>query len=168
MKYKGLRRVWQHLMTPTWTVKNYFTPVALHRIEAAINETERTHHGEIRFVVESCLDTEELWHKVSARERAIEVFSQIHMWDTQHNNGVLIYLLLADRDVEIVADRGIHQHVGHDGWEVICKEMETMFKRGEFEAGVLLGIDHIGEVLQKHYPSTGASKNELTNKPLIL
>ena len=168
MKHKGLSRIWHHLITPPWRVKSYFTPAGLRQIEATIVEAERMHKGEIRFVVEACLDVPALWHKISARVRAIEVFSQIHMWDTELNNGVLIYLLLADRDVEIVADRGIHQHVGHDGWEAICKEMEAMCRRGEFETGVLLGIDKISATLKTHYPSTVASKNELSNKPLIL
>lgn len=168
MKHKGLSRIWHHLTTPPWRVNSYFTPAGLRNIEATIAETERTHKGEIRFVVETCLDVPALWHKISAKTRAIDVFSQTHMWDTEHNNGVLIYLLLADRDVEIVADRGIHQHVGHDGWEAICKEMEAMFRHGEFEAGVLLGIDKISATLQKHYPNSGVNKNELSNKPLIL
>ena len=168
MKYKGLSRIWHHLIIPPWRVGSYFSPAGLSQIEAAITEAERTHKGEIRFVVECSLDNSELFHNVTAKARAIEVFSRIHMWDTEHNNGVLIYLLLADRDVEIVADRGIHQHVGHNGWEAICKEMEAMFRRGEFEAGVLLGIDKISATLQTHYPSSGKSKNELSNKPLIL
>jgi uncharacterized membrane protein len=95
-------------------------------------------------------------------------FLALNIWDTEHNNGVLIYLLLADRDVEIVGDRGIHQHVGHDGWEDICREMESLFRKSEFEAGVLQGIDKISAVLQQHFPQDGASKNEISNKPLIL
>jgi uncharacterized membrane protein len=91
----------------------------------------------------------------------------LNIWDTEHNNGVLIYLLLADRDVEIVADRGIHQHVGHAGWDKICHDMEILFRKGEFEAGVLQGIAEISAELEKHYPLTGLSKNEIPNKPLI-
>jgi uncharacterized membrane protein len=96
------------------------------------------------------------------------LFGRLNIWDTEHNNGVLIYLLLADRDVEIIGDRGIHQHLGDDGWEVICREMEALFRKSEFEAGVLHGIDKISEVLKKHFPQKGASRNEISNKPLIL
>ena len=93
----------------------------------------------IRFAVEHALDLPQLLAGMSARDRAIEVFSQLRVWDTEHNNGVLIYLLFADRDVEIVADRGIHAKVGA-GWEDICRSMEQRFRQGEFEAGVIEGI----------------------------
>ncbi len=110
----------------------------------------------------------EILCKKTPKKRAIELFGRLNIWDTEYNNGVLIYLLLADRDVEIVADRGIDQHVGRDGWETICHEMEGLFRKGQFEAGVLQGIAHISEVLQQHYPQTGISKNEVSNKPLVM
>ena len=119
-------------------------------------------------MVEAGLHPYEIIFKKTPRKRAIELFSHLKIWDTEHNNGVLIYLLLADRDVEIVADRGIDKRVGHDGWEAICHEMEAMFRRGEFEAGVLHGINKIGESLQQHFPQQSASKNEISNKPLII
>ena len=106
--------------------------------------------------------------KKSPKARAIELFGRLNVWDTEHNNGVLIYLLLADRDVEIIGDRGIDQHIGHEGWEQICREMETLFRQGEFEAGVLQGIQEISAVLSQYFPQQGASRNELSNKPLIL
>ena len=158
----------KHMFSHPWQVKRHFSAEALRTIEKAISESEKTHAGETRFVVEAGLHPYEILCNKTPKKRAIELFGRLNIWDTEHNNGVLIYLLLADRDVEIVADRGIHKQVGHDGWEAICKEMEAMFRRGEFEAGVLLGIDKISATLQTHYPSTGASKNELSNKPLIL
>jgi uncharacterized membrane protein len=161
-------RFFQHLVSNPWQVKCHFSIEALHNIEKAISASEKTHTGEIRFVAEAGLHPFEIVFKKTPKKRALELFGRLNIWDTEYNNGVLIYLLLADRDVEIVADRGIHQHVGHDGWEAICREMESLFRKGEFEAGVLQGIDKISAVLQQHFPLTGANKNEISNKPFIL
>ena len=90
------------------------------------------------------------------------------VWDTEYNNGVLIYLLLADRDVEIVADRGIHSHVGHDGWETICHAMEQAFLRGDYEAGVLAGISAVSKHLATHFPKDGAVGNELPDDVVVI
>ena len=148
----------RHMFSHPWQVKRHFSAEALRTIEKAIAASEKKHAGEIRFVVEAGLHPYEIVFKKSPKARAIELFGRLNIWDTEHNNGVLIYLLLADRDVEIVADRGIHQHVAHDGWEAICKQMEAMFRRGEFEAGVLLGIDKISATLQNHYHIRGKQK----------
>jgi len=137
-------------------------------IESAIHECEATHAGEIRFVVEHGLHVYALLRRQSARDRALEVFSHMRMWDTQHNNGVLIYLLLADHDVEIVADRGVHARVGGEGWEKICREMEASFREGKFEQGVLHGIRNVGNHLVKHYPASGRAKNEIDDSPVVL
>ena len=109
-----------------------------------------------------------LLHDRSARERAVEVFSHLRVWDTERNNGVLIYLLIADRRVEIVADRGIHRDVGPQGWEAICREMERSFRQGRFEQGVVEGIRAVASHLVRHYPASGANENELPDEPVIL
>ncbi len=158
----------KHLFSHPWQVKQHFSKDALRNIEKAIAVSEKVHAGEIRFVVEAGLHPYEVWCKKTPKKRAIELFGQLNIWDTQHNNGVLIYLLLADRDVEIVADRGIDQPIGHDGWEAICHEMEELFRKGKFEAGVLQGISQISTSLEKHFPQTSASKNEVSNKPLVM
>ena len=177
MKTHPICRLFKHFFSHRWQVKNYFSEDALQNIENAIAESEKMHQGEISFVVEAGLHPFEIIFKKSPRKRAIEVFSRLHIWDTEANNGVLIYLLLADRDVEIVADRGIDKHVGHANWNVICSEMEAMFRRGEFEAGVLHGIARIGALLQKHFPlavkisktkPVKKKRNEISNKPHIL
>jgi len=149
-------------------VKRHFPETALRHIEQAIAASEKNHAGEIRFVVEAGLHPFEILNKKTPKKRALELFGQLNIWDTELNNGVLIYLLLADRDVEIVADRGIHRHVGNDGWEHICQAMEAMFRRGEFEAGVLLGIEKIGAILAQHSALIGENNNELPNKPVII
>ena len=161
-------RFFKHLFSHPWQVKSRFSVDALRNIEKAISASEKTHAGEIRLVVEAGLHPIEIWCKKTPKKRAIELFGRLNIWDTEHNNGVLIYLLLADRDVEIVADRGIDKQVSHDGWETICREMETLFKAAEFEAGVLLGIEKIGAHLQQHFAQTGAAKNEVSNKPHLM
>jgi uncharacterized membrane protein len=120
-------RLLAHLLTTAWSVRRAFPPRALEVIEQAIRDAEATHSGEIRFAVEHSLDLIKLLRGESAGERALAAFSELRVWDTEHNNGVLIYLLLADRDVEIVADRGIHARVGPDGWEAIARRMEAAF-----------------------------------------
>ena len=120
----SIRRIGRHLLEHRWRLRRIFPPQALARIEQAIKSGEATHSGQVRFVVEGALDGAPLFRNQPARERALDIFSQLRIWDTAHNNGVLIYLLLADHDFEIVADRGIDARVGHAGWEKICVEME--------------------------------------------
>jgi uncharacterized membrane protein len=155
-------------MTGPVVVRRVFPETALTAIEQAIRQSEMTHAGEIRFAVEPALDTLPLLKARSGREQAIEVFSQLRVWDTEHNNGVLIYLLLADHDVEIVADRGIDARVGQEKWEAICRLMEESFREGQFEAGVIAGIHAIGEHLKEHFPLRPGGQNELPDRPVIL
>ena len=143
-------------------------PAALAAIERAITQSETRHGGQIRFAVEHALETGALLRGLSARERALQVFSTLNVWDTQHNNGVLIYLLLADRDVEIIADRGIHGRVGAPGWEAACREMERAFRDGRFEQGVLGGIERVSSLLEAHFPAARRGPNELPDKPVVL
>jgi uncharacterized membrane protein len=110
----------------------------------------------------------DILRRKSGQQRAVEVFSQLGVWDTEQNNGVLIYLLLADHDFEILADLGIHQQVGAQGWERISHEMEVLFKQGQFEAGVLYGITQISTLLVGLYPVTTHNHNELPNAPVII
>jgi uncharacterized membrane protein len=140
----------------------------MHAIERAIRDSEATHSGQIRFAVEAALDIGPLLRNQSARGRAIDVFSFLRVWDTQHNNGVLVYLLLADRDVEIVADRGISRHVAAEDWERICHDMEAAFRAGRFEDGVVGGIRAVSAHLSRHHPGTGARPNELPDAPVVL
>ena len=167
-------RFFNHLISGTWQVRNHFSTSALRNIEQAIKASERTHLGEIRFVVEAGLHPIEIIYKKTPKKRALELFGRFNVWDTQHNTGVLIYLLLADRDVEIVADRGINQQVGDTEWERICHLMELKFKANEFEAGVLLGIAEISKHLQQHFTFNSDENNnpnnssKMPNHPIIL
>mgnify|MGYP001007264293 CR=1 FL=1 len=164
----GIARILRHLIEQRWRERRIFTPKVLARIEQAIKAGEATHRGQIRFVVEGALDGSPLFRDQPARERAIDVFSQLRIWDTEHNNGVLIYLLLADRDIEIVADRGINGKVGTEGWEKICAILEKEFRAGLFEYGVIKGIEEVSRVLAQHFPAGPGGKNELPDAPVVL
>jgi uncharacterized membrane protein len=164
----GIKRIGKHLLAHRWQELRIFPPTVLAAIEAAIKAGEATHSGQVRFVVEGALDGAPLFRNQPARERALDVFSQLRIWDTAHNNGVLIYLLLADRDVEIVADRGINSKVGAEGWEKICREMETDFRAGDFERGVIKGVEAVSRELVTHFPRSGAGPNELPDAPVVL
>ena len=164
----GIGRIGRHLLHHHWWARHYFPPKVLAAIEQAIKAGEAVHSGQVRFVVEGALDGKPLFRNQPARERALDVFSQLRIWDTVHNNGVLIYLLLADRDVEIVADRGIDARVGTAGWEKICVAMETEFRAGQFESGVIRGIEAVSRLLAVHFPSTGVGRNELPDAPVVI
>lgn len=164
----GFKRLLRHLMTGGFHVRRRFPPEAFERIEAAIREEEATHRGEICFALEAALPLGALLAGLGARARAIQVFSELRVWDTEENNGVLIYLLLADQDVEIVADRGIHRAAGAGAWEAICHEMEAAFREGRFEEGVVAGIRRVSELLRRHFPAEGGPRNELSDRPVVL
>jgi len=162
-------RILRHLLTGKLALRRIFPAASLTAIEQAIQQSEMNHGGQICFAVEAALDTIPLFKNQTARERAVEVFSQLRIWDTEHNNGVLIYLLLADRDVEIIADRGIHAKVSSEKWAIICRSMESAFRQQQFEAGVIEGINAVGSHLWKYFPpDSNHKKNELTNKPVVL
>ena len=164
----NLKRVAKHLLLTHWQVDRAFPRKTMDAIERAIKASETAHAGEIRFAVEGALDSAPLFKAQSARERALEVFAQLRVWDTEHNNGVLIYLLLADRDVEIVADRGIHKKVGSPEWESICRTMETAFRQADFEGGVVNGIQAVTQHLIRHFPDSSAGRNELPDQAVVL
>ena len=161
-------RILRHLSTGRAAVRRVFSQTALDAIERAIRDTEARHDGQIRFAVEGALELGALLSGQSARQRALDMFAHLKVWDTEHNNGVLIYLLLADRKVEIVADRGIHVRLGNGIWEEICRQMEEAFRRSEFEAGVLCGIHATGEHLARHFPAGSDKSNELPDSPVLL
>ena len=164
----NIKRIAKHLVMTHWQVNRAFPSDTLLAIDRVIKASETAHAGEIRFVVEGALDGMPLCRGQSARERAIEVFSQLRIWDTGQNNGVLIYLLLADREVEIVADRGIHTKAGSTEWEIICRTMEIAFKQENYEGGVVSGIQAVSQQLINFFPNVGGDRNELPDKPVVL
>jgi uncharacterized membrane protein len=161
-------RFLRHLLMDTWAVRRAFPLAVMREIERAIVAQERRHDGELRFAVEAALPVIDYLRGVSARERAIEVFGRLRVWDTEQNCGVLIYLLLADKRVEIVADRGIHRKVGTAAWEAICGAMQREFAAGRFEQGAIVGVQAISDLLATHYPPRGDNPDELPNPPVVV
>jgi uncharacterized membrane protein len=164
----GAKRFLRHLVMDRWVARSAFPPRTMGAIEAAIGREEARHDGELRFAVEAALPFGALLAGASARDRAIEVFTRLRVWDTAQNAGVLIYVLLADRRVEIVADRGIHGRVGETAWESICGEMQREFAAGRFEEGAIVGIRAISDLLAVHFPPRAENPDELPNRPVLL
>jgi uncharacterized membrane protein len=159
----------RHLATDQRRVRKAFSDASLTRIGAAIAEGEKHHRGQLRFVVEPALPLARVWRGLSPRERALEVFGLLRIWDTEENCGVLLYLLLADKAVEIVADRGIHRVVGDAAWAEICRKMESAFARRHNADAVDVGIAEINALLARHFPDDGRPReNELPDAPLVL
>ncbi len=165
MRWKRLLR---HFLFDQWSVRRAFPAAAMRAIRDKIGEQERRHGGELRFSVEASLPWSHLWRGQEARGRAVELFGQLGVWDTEHNSGVLIYLLLADKRVEIVADRGIHGKVGATAWETICGEMQGAFAAGRFEQGACFGVAAISDLLAQHFPPRGGRRDELPNEPIVI
>jgi len=160
-------RALRHLITPPWLARQRFPERALDAIEAAIRACEAEHSGEVCFAVEASLDAGELWRGVTARERAVETFAELRVWDTAANNGVLIFVLLADRDVEIVADRGAAAAIAPEAWEAVCRAMEQHFSDGRFQEGCVAGVRAVGALLAQHFPPAPADRNELRDRPTL-
>ena len=164
----NIKRITRHLVMTHWYVNRLFPRRTMTTIEQAIKASETAHIWEICFVVEGALESAPLFRGQSVRARAIDVFLQLRIWDTEHNNGVLIYLLLADRAVEIVADRGVHAKAGSHEWESIFLKMESAFKQKNYEGGVVSGIASVKQHLLEHYASGRSGRNELSDKPVVL
>ncbi|WP_334118630.1 TPM domain-containing protein [Limnobacter sp.] len=162
------KRILKHLMTTERHVRKIFTRTHLEHIAHSIQASETQHSGEIRFAVESALELQALLDRETPRQRAIEVFSELHVWDTELNNGVLIYVLLADHAIEIVADRGIHAKVDSRYWEELCQAIEAAFAQGHYEEGVKACIAAVNNKLIEHFPHDGGGKNELPDTPVII
>jgi uncharacterized membrane protein len=163
-----LARLLRHLATSHWLVRRRFPASSLAAIESAIAAAEQRHEPEIRFAVEAALHPRAVIYGLTPRDRAIEVFGELRVWDTEHNTGVLIYLLLADRDVEIVVDRGVAARVAPADWETICRAMEAELRAGRYEAGVLAGIRAASDLLARHFPASGPRRGEQPDRPVLL
>jgi uncharacterized membrane protein len=167
-----MRRLLRHATALHWRTRMLFPRATLDAIQEAIARAERAHAGEIRFAVETALPPRRIIGEIDARARAMEVFSDLRVWDTEHNNGVLIYVLIADRSVEIVADRGVSARVASAEWEAVCRMMEEHFRAGRFKPGSIAGIDAVGGLLARHFPAVipnqPAARNELPDQPTLL
>lgn len=162
------RRIIRHLATPEWASRRAFRPADLAAIEAAVAASEQQHRGELRFVAEGPLPAAALLRDQSARQRAVDLFARLRVWDTADNSGVLIYVQLADRRVEILADRGIAARVDQSEWDVIYRGMEAAFRVGAYRRGALDAIEAATRLLAIHFPAAGNNPNELPNRPEVL
>jgi uncharacterized membrane protein len=166
----GLSRSLRHWMASPRAVERAFPAAARERIGEAIARAEASHSGEIRFAVECALPWSYLKRDAPPRERAWMVFAKLHVWDTEHNNGVLLYVELADRDVEIIADRAAARVIAKAEWQAIADLARERYRAGEFEAGTVQAVEAIGALLARHFPLAegAANRNELSNRPIVL
>jgi len=165
-------RLIRHVAAVHWRTRMQFPASTLDAIEQAIARAERAHSGEIRFAIETSLTPRDILAEVGPRARALDVFAHLRVWDTENNNGVLIYVQLADRIVEIVADRGLAGRIEPAEWEAVCRMMEEHFRAGRFKAGSIAGVDAIGGLLARHFPAAAATvgpvHNQLPDRPTLL
>jgi uncharacterized membrane protein len=157
-----------HTFMPPWRWRLAFPAAVLQDIEKAVKQSERQHRGELCFAIENALAPGWVWRGMSARQRATEVFSNLRVWDTEENCGVLIYVLLADREVHIVADRGIARRVPQTEWDAVAEAMQSAFRQGDFRRGSLEGIERATIMLATHFLPGADNPNELSNKPVIV
>lgn len=164
-----MMRILRHLCATQYALARRFGPADLDAIEFAIRTSEARHRAEICFCIEAGLDLPTLWRCRTPRARALEVFTHLEVWDTVERNGVLIYLLLADRDVEIVADRGLDDLIGASDWQRVCRICEDAFRAERWREGALRGIDATMDLLCREYPlEPGGGADELPNRPVVL
>jgi uncharacterized membrane protein len=168
LHFVSMLRFARHLFSTRRSAGRRFSPAVLRDIESAIREVEARHSGEICFAVESALDVADLFRGMGPRQRALQVFRHLGVWDTERNNGVLIYVLLADRRVEIVADRGISNHISQSQWDAVCQTMRRSFAAGEFGPGSVAGVRAVGELLASHFPGQRRGGGELADQPVLL
>jgi uncharacterized membrane protein len=164
-----LNRFWRHVTMSPSRARACFSPATLDAIEREVAAFEKRHRGEICFVVEAELTTAQLWREVGSRDRARQVFAAQGIWNTEENNGVLIYVLLADRKVEVVADRGIDRKVSAAEWSAICRAMEEHFRAGRFLEGSISGVRAVSDLLLRDFPAgEGVERNELGDRPILM
>jgi uncharacterized membrane protein len=161
-----LQRILRHFVTPGWSLRRAFDAATLQAIEQAIADSERTHGGEIRFAIEASASPVHLMRGITPRHQALEAFARLGVWDTGANNGVLIYVSWADRDVEIVADRGFNGRVTVQEWSEVCRRMEQSFARGSPRQAIVEGIQAVGVLIARHFPTS--DRDELPNRPALL
>ena len=163
-----LRRFWRHVVMTPAAARRAFPAATLDAIQREIAGHEKRHGGQVCFIVEAELHAAQLWRDVTARERARQVFALHGVWNTEDNNGVLLYVLLAERRVEIVADRGIERQVQPGDWQRVIAAMDPLLRAGRFEEAALAGVRGVSDLLALHFPLRVNGTNELPDRPLVL
>jgi len=164
-----LQRIFRHRWMDEDDIRRAIPPSVLERLAGHVADSERRHTGEIRIYVEAGLPISYLWRNAEARERAIALFGKLGVWDTEQNNGVLIYLLLAEHAIEVVADRGLSRHVAPEQWQQIVQGMSAAFREGRYEQGLMQAVDAVTVLLVRHFPAQAgaANANELPDEPVL-
>jgi uncharacterized membrane protein len=163
-----IKRIFNTFFRTLLKVNKFFSKEFLDEITKIIDKSEEQHGGQIQFVIERSLPISCILKNYTARDRALELFASLGVWDTEGNNGVMIYLLLSERNLEIIADRGIDRVAGERCWENICKDMESKLRNSDYENALKTGIEQITELLKAHYPKTSTECTELADKTVIL
>lgn len=161
-------RAWRHLTSTRTRGRKSFPRATLEAIKQVIATGESLHRAEIRVVIEPSLDLYAILEGVSARARAHELFSQYRIWDTEENSGILVYIDLADHQVEIIADRGVARLLSSHDWFAVCGTMTENFARGAYHEGVITGLQLLNDKLQMCFPEVAAQRNQLSNTPILL
>ena len=164
----NLRRLLRHLLTPQWWVLRAFNRETLDAVEHAVSRAEQGHRGELRFVVEGLLPLGDLLRDVTARQRAVQLFSDLRVWDTEQNSGILIYVQMADRRVEVLADRGIAKQVQQSAWDEICRTLEHAFAAGHYRQGAVAAVEQAGALLSGHSGPFAENPDEISDRPLVV
>ncbi|NLC24139.1 TPM domain-containing protein [Oxalobacter vibrioformis] len=163
-----MSRFFRHLFTTRTAASRVFPATTLKAIESCITEGEKTHRAELRVIIEPALSMDAIRAKTAPRERALELFGRYGIWDTEENCGVLVYINLADRQVEIVADRGVAPKVDQKEWDTICLTMTEGFSQGRFQQSTLDALTSINQLLKQHFPLNGPRENQLPDEPILL
>ncbi len=161
-------RFLRHAFTPPLALRRAFPPATLAAIDAAVAANESRTRAEIRVAVEAALGLGHLWAGTTARERALEVFGQLRLWDTAANNGVLLYVLLAGHDIEIVADRALADRVPAAALAAVCADLQAAYRRGDYRDGTVAAVTALGELAAAHFPADGPNPNELPDTTVLL
>lgn len=162
-------RVLKHLFTPSWVVPMRFSALLLDRIAQIISGVEQRRPGELRFVVEHALELGDvLVDRVTPRQRALELFGLMRVWDTEYNTGILVYVLVADHAVEIIADRGIARSVPQPKWDELCRAAESAYREGRYAEGSVKLLEDAARLLDDNFPPRTPGRNELPDQPLLL
>jgi uncharacterized membrane protein len=164
-----LSRMLRHRWLDESDTRKSIPPDLMERLARRIAASEKRHTGEVRIYVEAGLPMSYLWRDATPRERAVAIFGKLRVWDTEDNNGVLIYLLLAEHAIEVVADRGLARHVAPDDWQAIVTRLGAALREGRFEDGLTQALEEVSALLVKHFPAAegAANVNELPDEPVL-
>ena len=164
----AIQRLLRHALYTRSHMQRRFPVATSKAIEAAIADSETRHRGQIRVAIEAALSPAQVVAHLTPQQRALDVFSQLRVWDTEENTGVLIYLLLADRAIEIIADRGIHAKTGQAPWDAITQSIQDAFAQDHYDQGALAAIAAAGMLLERDFPASGPNPNEQPDNVTML